>query len=266
MPTAPRPRAITLLTDFGTRDYFVGVMKAVIHSIAPRARVIDITHDLDPYGIGPARFTLSQSWKYCAPGTVHVCVVDPGVGTTRRAILVEAEGHVFVGPDNGVFSDFVTKPGARARLLSNAKYHLKEVSSTFHGRDIFAPVAAHIASGVPLSKFGPRIGDAVRITTGQPLRTGKRFWQGEIAWVDRFGNLITNFPIAEFPQIYHRPFKLKAGFAALDSLAPNYAAGQPGEAILLVGSSGNLEVAVNQGSAARKLGLAVGSPLELEIL
>jgi hypothetical protein len=254
------------LTDFGTRDYFAGVMKAVIHSIAPRARVIDITHDLDPYEIGPARFALAQSWKYSPPGTIHVCVVDPGVGSARRPIVVGAEGHLFVGPDNGIFSDLVLMPGSWARHLSNEKYHLKQVSSTFHGRDIFAPVAAHIAAGVPLSKLGPRIDDAVRITTGVPMRTGKRFWLGEIAWVDRFGNLITNFPIAEFAQIYHRPFNLKAGFSNLSALAPNYASGQPGEAILLVGSSGNLEVAVNQGSAAKKLGLAAGSPVELEIL
>jgi S-adenosylmethionine hydrolase len=266
MPNSPRPRAITLLTDFGTRDHFVGVMKAVIHSIAPRARVIDICHDLEPYEIAPARFVLAQSWKYSPPGTVHVCVVDPGVGSARRPIVVETDGHYFVGPDNGLLSDFVTRLGAIVRHASNAKYHLKEVSSTFHGRDIFAPVAAHIAAGVQLSKLGPRVEDAVRITTGVPLRTGKRFWQGEIAWVDRFGNLITNFPIADFAQIYHRPFNLKVGFSTLSSLASNYASGQPGEPILLVGSSGNLEVAVNQGAAARQLGLAVGSPIELEIL
>jgi S-adenosylmethionine hydrolase len=265
MPVPPRSRLITLLTDFGARDYFVGVMKAVIHSIAPRARVIDICHGIEPYAIAPARFVLEQSWKYCPPGTIHVCIVDPGVGGARRPLLAGAEGHFFIGPDNGLLGGVAALPRAWVRCLANPKYRLKEVSATFHGRDVFAPAAAHLAAGVPPSRFGPLVKDPVRLETGVPLRTGKRFWQGEIAWVDRFGNLITNFPAANFPQIHQRPFTLKAGFAALRELTPNYASAPPGEPILLIGSSGHLEIAVNQDSAARKLGLALGSPVELEI-
>jgi len=261
-----RSGIITLLTDFGTTDHFVGVMKGVIAGIAPRTRVIDVGHEAPAYGVRTARFLLSQSWQWFPSGTVHVVVVDPGVGAARRGLVVEASGNFFVGPDNGVLSDPIQIKGAKVRHISNRKLFLDTVSSTFHGRDVFAPVAARLAAGLPAARVGPLVRDAHIVTTDGPVRTGKRHWQGEVAHVDRFGNLITNLPLADFPEIRTRGFILRAGFETLTFLQPNYAAGAPGEPILVHGSSGCLEIAVNQGDAARKLGLAAGSPVELEIV
>lgn len=260
-----RSGIITLLTDFGTADHFVAVMKGVISGIAPRARMVDISHDGPAYGIRAARFLLAQSWRWFPKGTVHVVVVDPGVGTARRGLVVEAEGHVFIGPDNGVLSEPLGLKGAKARMISNRKLCMKEISSTFHGRDVFAPIAARLAAGLSTAQTGPLVRDAQVVTTDAPVRIGKRYWQGEVAYVDRFGNLITNLPVADFPELRTRGFVLRAGFETLAELKPNYAAGAEGEPIVVPGSSGCLEIAVNQGSAAKKLGLALGSPVELEI-
>lgn len=259
------PRVITLLSDFGSKDPFVGVMKGVIASIAPEARVVDLCHEVEPFAVSQARFLLRQSWPYFPPGTIHVCVVDPGVGSSRRALLVEAGSHRFVGPDNGLLGDVVGLERARVRLLSNPKYHLRQVSRTFHGRDVFAPVAAHLAAGVAAAKLGPRVEDALRSTTGEPLRTGKRFWQGEVAHIDRFGNLITNLDAAEMLARVERRLVLRVGFRELDCVVESYAEAPRGEPVVLVGSAGTLEVAVNQGSAAQALGVGVGAPVELEI-
>lgn len=257
---------ITLLTDFGWRDHFAGVMKGVIARIAPRAPVVDITHDVEPYQIDQARFLLAQAWPYFPKGTVHVAVVDPGVGTARRPLLVEAAGHRFVGPDNGLFSDLLALRGARVRHITNEKLFLQEVSATFHGRDVFAPVAAHLVKGVAAAKVGPRIDDAARQTTGEPMKTGKRVWVGSVVHADRFGNLITSFRLADFPWVAERRFEMRIGFERLRELKENYASARPGEVIVLVGSSGMLEVAMNQEPAARKLGVGIGAPVELEIL
>ncbi len=265
MPPAT-PRIITLLTDFGHQDPFVGVMKGVIAGIAPKAQVIDLCHEVQPFHIGQARFLLSQSRGYFPPKTIHLVVVDPGVGTERRPLVVEAGGQFFIGPDNGVFTDVLELPKARARQIANLEYHLKNVSVTFHGRDIFAPAAAHLASGVTPSKFGPQVNDPVRLALGRPVRTGKRFWVGEVAHIDRFGNLITNLPVAEFPTLAQRGCVVKVGLEAIEGPSPNYASGSPGEPLVVVGSSGHLEIAVNQGRADRKLGVAIGSPVELEVL
>src|ERR1035437_1941217 len=139
MPRRPGPPLITLITDFGLKDHFAGVMQGVIASIAPAARVINITHEVEPYAIPQARFLLAQSWPYFPKGTIHVVIVDPGVGSARRPILVQAHSHMFVGPDNGLFSDLLETPHAKARLISNRKLMLASVGNTFHGRDVFAP-------------------------------------------------------------------------------------------------------------------------------
>ncbi len=140
----PGPPLITLLTDFGLKDHFVGVMKGVIASIAPAARIFDITHEVEPYAIAQARFLLAQSWPYFPKGTIHVAIVDPGVGSARRPILVQAHGQLFVGPDNGLFGDLLEVPRTKTRVISNRKLMLPSISTTFHGRDVFAPVC-----GVP---------------------------------------------------------------------------------------------------------------------
>lgn len=256
---------ITLMTDFGARDHFVGVMKGVIAGIAPRARVVDITHEIEPYAIGQARYLLSQSYPYFPPRTVHVVVVDPGVGSERRPLLVEAAGQIFAGPDNGVFSEVLSLPKAKARELTNRKLWLPEVSATFHGRDIFAPVAAHMAAGIAPARAGKLIRDARREPAREPVRTGKRFWIGEVLHADRFGNLITNLRPLDLPELGQRRAVIKIGFEVIDGLSPNYASAAPGTLMALTGSGGTIEIAVNQGRADRKLGVGPGSPVELEL-
>lgn len=258
-------KTIAMLTDFGTADHFVGVMKGVIAGIAPAARVVDISHDVTPYSIRQARFLLSRSWPWFPEGTVFLCVVDPGVGSTRRPIVVHSDHKVFVGPDNGLFSELIRRRGAEVREITNRRLFAGDPSATFHGRDIFAPVAARLARGIPISRVGARIADALVESSDQMLRTGRRFWQGEVVHVDRFGNLITNLSAAEFPNLSSRPFQLKVGLRAIERVCSCYDQGPAGEPLLIVGSHGFLEVAVRQDSAARHLGVAVGSPVEMEM-
>lgn len=261
MPSAP----ITLTTDFGGTDPFVGIMKGVIAGIAPAAKVIDLSHGVKPFDTLDAAFTLAQSFRYFPRGTIHVVVVDPGVGSARRPILAEAAGQYFVGPDNGVFTLIYDAGPHKVRELTAAKYFQKAVSRTFHGRDIFAPVAAHLAKGVRPAQFGKLIHDAVQMSNWKPQRTGKRFWTGQILKVDHFGNLITNLHITEFEEIKTRPFDLLVGLQVTRRLALNYAECEPGEVFAIVGSSGYLEVSVNQGSAAQALGCGAGAPVELTL-
>lgn len=258
-------KPIGLLTDFGLADHFVGVMKGVIAGIAPGAPVVDISHEVQPYSIAQARFLLSQSWPWMPKGSVLVCVVDPGVGSSRRPIAVKSAGRIFVGPDNGLFSSLLEEPKCEVRLIENTKFFAGPPSQTFHGRDIFAPVGAHLAAGIPFSRVGPRITDAMRTAGAAVVRTGRRFWQGEVVHVDRFGNLITNLPAEEFPNLRNRPFLLKAGLEAIASFVSSYAEAPEGEPVVLAASHGYLEIAVQQASAARRLGLAVGSPVEMEM-
>jgi len=253
---------ITLLTDFGLKDHFAGVVKGVIASIAPEARVVDITHDVAPYAVAQARFLLGQSWPYFPKGTIHVAVVDPGVGSARRPVLVQAHGRFFVGPDNGLFGDLLTAPRARVRVITNRKLMLADVSTTFHGRDVFAPVAAYLALGMAPSRVGPLVDDAVQGST-RALQTSPYRWHGEVVHVDRFGNLITNLP-AGCVQGAAR-FALRIGEHEWHAVAPNYAALAAGVPGLIGGSAGNLEIAVNQGSAAELLGLGVGARIELTL-
>ena len=183
---------ITLTTDFGTRDWFVGTMKGVIASIAPRSTVVDLTHDLPPGDIRGGAFALAASHRFFPKGTIHVAVVDPGVGSRRKAIAVQTAKGVFVGPDNGVLSWALAKEKIRAiHALENEAYFLQPVSRTFHGRDIFAPVAAHLSRGVPIQKLGPALKDFVRLDWPEP-RVRRGGFEGEVVYIDRFGNAITN--------------------------------------------------------------------------
>ena len=241
-------------------------MKGVILSIAPRVQIVDITHDVEPFEITEAAFVIAQAYRYFPRKTVHVIVVDPGVGSERRPILAEMAGQYFVAPDNGVLSMIFSREARKkVRHITNAKYFLQPVSRTFHGRDVFAPVAAHLASGVPPARFGKAIEDYVKLTIDKPTRTGKRVWTGTILKVDRFGNLITNLHIDEFPDVQTRPFELNAGLQQISRLAATFSECAPGEFFVVVGSSGYLEVASNQGSAAKMLGVRSGSPVELTI-
>ena len=256
---------LTLTTDFGLSDHYVGAMKGVILGICPGAQIVDITHEIGAYQIGEGAFAIAQARRCFPKGTVHVVVVDPGVGTARRPILMEAAGQRFIAPDNGVLSMIYGREKSRIRLISNDKYFHKPVSSTFHGRDIFAPVAAHVAAGVPPSKMGRLIDDYLRPAFQNPVQIGKRRWNGQAIKVDRFGNIVTNFHTDDFPGLERRTFAFTAGGEQIGALARNYAETGEGELFAIVGSSGYYEISKNQASAAKALGCAAGAPVELTI-
>jgi S-adenosyl-L-methionine hydrolase (adenosine-forming) len=232
---------ITLLTDFGLQDPYVGIMKGVIFGICPEARIVDLTHEVIPYRILQAAFHLEQSWRYFPEGSIHVVVVDPGVGSARRPILVETGGHFFVGPDNGVFS--ILEPATTREILVTSP----PASHTFHGRDIFAPTAARLASGTSLRELGAIIHDPVRMNLEA----------GTVLNVDRFGNVITNLKASQFHGA------LGIGALSIAKRATTYAEIPSGELFLIEGSSGYLEIALNRGSAADRLGIGVGAILNL---
>lgn len=260
-----RNSLITLTTDFGTSDHFVGVMRGVILGIAPGTRIVDITHDIQPFEITEGAFVIAQAYRYFPPKTIHVVVVDPGVGSARRPILAEMAGQCFIAPDNGVLSMIFSREQHKVRHITADRYFLQPVSNTFHGRDVFAPVAAHLATGITPARFGKIIQNHFRPIFDKTQRTGKRSWTGTVLRVDRFGNLITSLHIDEFPSITTRPFELNLGLQKLTRLAVTFAEGNPGERFVVLGSSGYLEVAANQASAAKALGCGVGSPVELTL-
>jgi S-adenosylmethionine hydrolase len=266
MPSKAKSKpVITLTTDFGLSDHFAGVMKGVILGICSEAQIVDITHECRAYDVSEAAFTIGQMYPYFPPKTVHVAVVDPGVGTARRPILVEAAGQLFVGPDNGIFAFVLSQEKHRVRAISNAKYFRQPVSQTFHGRDVFAPVAAHLAKGVLPARMGKLVEDYLRPGSIKPERTARRGWTGTVLKVDHFGNLITNFLASDFPRVLQGGFEMLVGLQTVARLASNYEAFGPGEVFVIVGSSGYLEVSAGQASAARILGVAAGAPIELTV-
>lgn len=259
-----KPPIVTLLTDFGSSDHYVAAMKGVMLGICPAARMVDISHEIAPFAIAEAAFTLGQAWQCFPRGTVHLIVVDPGVGSARRPILAEAEGHRFVAPDNGVLTmvlDSVTKH--KVREITASRYFRKPVSWTFHGRDIFAPAAAHLASGLAPAKLGKRIENPVRLDISRPVRTGAKRWSGVILKIDRYGNVVTNFRSASWRRLGRTPFRMKIGRGSVALVAANYAEMPAGELCLIPGSAGYLEVSANQESAGELLGVASGENLEL---
>ena len=256
---------ITLTTDFGSKDHFAAVMKGVILGICPGATVVDVSHEVQPFEIQEGAFVVAQAFPFFPKKTIHVVVVDPGVGSARRAILVEAEEQYFIAPENGVLAMVYSKRGSKVREITAEKYFLQSVSHTFHGRDVFAPAAAHLAKGARPSSFGKLIDDYLRPAFTGPQRTSKRQWVGTVLHIDRFGNMITNFPIDEFATIRVKPFAFAVGTQHLTDLASTYAEMPIGEPFVIVGSSGYLEVSANQASAARILGCGVGAPCELTI-
>jgi S-adenosyl-L-methionine hydrolase (adenosine-forming) len=209
---------------------------------------------------------IAQAWRYFPKGTIHVVVIDPGVGSARRAILCEAEGQFFIAPDNGVLSMIYDSSRHKVREISNEKLSLKKVSKTFHGRDVFAPAAAHLSKGIAPAKFGKTIQDPVRNASLKPTRLSRDTWSGVVLKTDRFGNLITNFHIDEFPDLAGRPIELRAGRERISKLAATYAETMVGELFAIIGSSGYVEVVVNQGSAAKTLAVGAGSRVELRII
>ena len=236
---------VTLLTDFGTRDQYVSVMKGVIAGICPDARMVDISHEVDPFQIAQGAYLLSQAWKWFPRGTVHMAVVDPGVGSARRALAAEAEGHVFVLPDNGLLSRIgVAEPAVRE--IRNGKLMLQPVSQTFHGRDVFAPAAAHLACGFPFEQTGPSLEDWVKLDRLAPA----------VLHIDRFGNIVTSIRAVDC-----QGFSLRIGRVTVSRRGNTYAAAPFGELFLIEGSGGYLEVSMREASAAAKLGCRVGDPI-----
>jgi hypothetical protein len=248
---------IALTTDFGTRDWFVGTMKGVIASVAPKTTVVDLTHELPPGDIRGGAFALAASHRFFPKGTIHVAVVDPGVGSHRKAIAVQTVNAVFVGPDNGVLSWALGKEKIKAiRALENPACFLHPVSRTFHGRDVFAPVAAHLSRGVPIQKLGPAVKDFVRLDWPEP-RVRRGGFEGEVVYVDRFGNAITNLESGLLRSSARVSCEVYARGRRVCPLMAFYQAVPAKTPVALIGSSGFLEIAVNGGSAARDMGIKV---------
>lgn len=264
-----RPNGIvTLLTDFGLQDPYVGIMKGVMLGIHSPMQLVDITHGIAPQWVMGGALALAAAWPYFPSGTVHLVVVDPGVGSARRGMVVEAAGQLFVGPDNGVLESALAwtsaeGEGARAYLLEAQAFRLARVSRTFHGRDIFAPAAAYAASGVAPAAFGPLITAPVRLAFPHPTAMASRQgagWTGSILSADVYGNLITNLGVECLSG--SGVWRVMVGEQELP-LVETYASVPKGALLALVGSTGRVELSVNGGSAEKVLGLTVGSEVQL---
>ena len=262
---------ITLLTDFGHDNWFVGTMKGVILSISPSAGIVDICHHVPRHSLGEAAFVLRNAAPYFPAGTVHCVVVDPGVGTERAAIIVETDRFRFVAPDNGVVSYALEgQEVKRVVRIEDERYMLTPVSRTFHGRDVFAPVAAHLDAGVEPTEFGPETGSFVKLPRSAPSRLSESEVAGHVLHVDRFGNLITDLHETFLTELMAgargRYFRLLVRDHEVRRLVGSYAEGRTGELVALVGSSGYLEIAVNQGSACQTVDIQEGGEYILKVL
>ncbi len=274
-------RTIALLTDFGLQDTYVGVMKGVIRGICPEASVIDLTHAIAPQNIRQGAFALLSAYYYFPACTIFLVVVDPGVGSERRPVAVQAGSYIFVAPDNGVLGYTLAEIGAyQAVELNNPGYRKTVVSGTFHGRDIFAPAAAHLAGGVPLDNLGTILPTLSDFSPPQLALTADGV-TGEVMHIDHFGNVITSIGMLDW--VTERRLKLAARFGSslpqtefdgtkvelelnnqvFYGIRRTYSESLPGEALAIVGSSGFLEVAINQGHCAARLGTAIGDPVLL---
>jgi hypothetical protein len=253
---------ITLLTDFGTKDHYVASMKGVILSINPRCLLIDITHQINPHDIMGGAFILASAYSFFPKGTIHLSVVDPGVGGQRKSILVVTQHYLFVGPDNGLFTLVAQREKIKQVVALNKKnYFLSKISGTFHGRDIFAPVAAHLSLGIKPNAFGYEIKSLKELGSRKPfVKEGKLF--GEILHIDAFGNVISNIDEEKlFRFIESRPFAIRAGRKVISGLKKGYWEGKKGEPIALLGSGGFLEISVREGNAQKLLKLKRGDPI-----
>jgi hypothetical protein len=252
---------ITLTTDFGQSDGYVGIMKGVILGILPAAQLVDLSHEIEPQNVRQAAYVLAQATPYFPTGAVHLVVVDPGVGSARRPIAVKTTGAAFVGPDNGVLTPALDEPSARAWELNRPEYWLPAVESTFHGRDLFAPCAAHLARGVCPDELGSPISDPVRLALPSPTRFADGSVHGEVVAVDRFGNLITNIPGAWLAGEGAR-WRCRIAGREIAGLRRTYSDAAEGELMLLVSSGDTVEIAVRNGSAAGVLGVRAPRALE----
>lgn len=259
-------RIITLTSDFGLHDPYVAMMKGAILSIHSQARIVDISHEIRAGSINQAASLIHETFTFFPKGTVHVAVVDPGVGTDRRLIGLEAGGHFFVGPDNGIFWPIIEgDEEAKTIHLTNRVYFRPRISPTFHGRDIFAPTAAHLSLGVDLEKMGPRIDSPQKLLYPQPKEKDDTLY-GEITRVDNFGNLITNIHRRDLNPFLEsfRPV-IEVGDLVIKKLSPIYADVDQGEPLALINSSDWLEIAVHQGRASQYIGLGTEGIIGAEV-
>ncbi len=257
-------RILTLLTDFGLRDHYVGAMKGVILGINPSVNLVDLTHLVTPQDIHSGAFTLGQAYRWYPERTIHLAVVDPGVGTDRRALAVSAGGHYFVAPDNGLLSYVLEREeDATAYEITADHYFCKPLSSTFHGRDVFAPIAAWISRDIPLHQLGPVCENPVRLKIPALKRVRDSLIQGAVLAVDQFGNLVTNLRPEDIPAFagVARPCRVLAGHREITAFHKTFGDGAAGEVFLVPGSAGFVEIAVRNGSAASLLNLSAGAPI-----
>ncbi len=262
-----RSGLVTLLTDFGLDDPFVGIMKGVLLGRCPDARIVDLTHGIAPGDERAASLALASAFPHFPPGTVHVVVVDPGVGTSRRILVAEANGQIFLAPDSGIvpgaldpFGEGAAGAGTRFRRLDDPRLYRRPISATFHGRDVFAPVAAALAGGWPLEDLGPPLDDPLTMTLPAPLRDGDAL-AGEVIHVDRFGNLVTN---VREQDLFPGPFTALVKGRDIPGPARAYGDTEPGRLLAIPGSAGFLEIAVREGRADRQLDAGVGTEVVLK--
>jgi len=256
-------RLLTMTSDFGVSDHFVGTMKGVILTINPEANIVDICNSVHSFDILDGALTIAQAYKYFPSDTVHMVIVDPGVGTNRRPLVVTAEKHIFLAPDNGVLSlVYEREERLSVRHITAEHYFLQPMSNTFHGRDLFAAVAGWLSKGVEVAKFGEEVTDFVRFAAPRPKPVNEKLMKGVVLKADKFGNLITNFTPKEVPQLFQAeppPFKILIGKSEVTRMRQTYAGGAAGEIFGVLGSMGYLEIAANRGSAAKAVGADKGS-------
>ena len=258
---------ITLTTDFGTSDHLVGSMKGVMLNINPAARIVDINHGVVPYDILDGALSIANAYRFYPARTIHVVIVDPGVGTDRRPILVTGEKQFFIAPDNGVLSMIYERESCTVRHINSEHYFLNPISPTFHGRDIFAPTAAWLSKTFQTEAFGESITDFVRFTMPKAKTAGQSV-KGIVLRVDAFGNLMTNLTAENIPAaaLAGGPIKLAVNGKPVVQFAQTFASGNPGEPIAVLGSAGYVEIAVNRGSASRTLGANRGAEVTLDLV
>ncbi|MGH9430120.1 MAG: SAM hydrolase/SAM-dependent halogenase family protein [Terriglobia bacterium] len=263
------PSFITLTTDFGLSDHFVGTMKGVILNINPAARIIDISHQINSHDVFDGAFTLLQAYRYFPSGAIHMAIVDPGVGSARRPIIARSGRYTFVAPDNGVLSlIYEEEETVEVREITASHYFLSPLSHTFHGRDVFSPIAAWLSKGVEPAKFGEPITNFVRFSSPKPKPLGDHRFQGVVLKIDKFGNLITNFCTRQFPALLEKNppvLKMSIGQHEITKLSLSFTDGQPNELLAMVGSSGFIEISTNRGSAAELVQAGRGAEILLTL-
>lgn len=262
---------ITLLTDFGAEDAYVGVMKGAILSINPSAVVVDVCHYIDPQDLIEAAFLITSAYRYFPKGTVHIIVVDPGVGGNRSIVAVKLSGHIFLAPDNGVLTLLMDEGevGSIVRV-ENTRYFLNSISRTFHGRDIFAPVGSHISNGVPIEKLGPRLDmqNLIRLSIPRPYISNNNELTGTIVSIDRFGNCISNIDencLNKFVKnIAEKRLEIKIGKTVINCVSSTYTDVESGCPLAVIGSFGFLEIALNCDNAGHRLNIKKGDTITLK--